>query len=373
MTATVADVIGIMKKAAPPHLAEDWDNCGLQIGQTNRPVKTVWVSLDPTPQVVAAACKNGVDLLVTHHPFLFRPIKTIDLNSISGSIIRMAVKHDLSIYTAHTNLDSAAGGVNDILAGKIGLKKTVALKGAGKNLCKLSIFVPVRHERQVLNAIFETDAGKIGDYSNCTFRSGGKGTFKPGITSKPHIGEPGETAEADEVRIETVARRSDITGIIKHIRKNHPYETMAYDVYPLEEIGDGQTEGLGRIGEFEKSVRLRELVASIKNNLGLSHATYAGDPALELKRAAICSGSGSGMLGLFFQSNADVFISGDLRYHDARDVEDRGRGLIDIGHFASEHPVVEALAGHLNKALSDRNLNIAVKACDLEKNPFNTV
>jgi len=275
---TVSDIIKVLDSVAPQALAEAWDNVGLQVGDPERTVKNIWIALDPTYQVVNAACRQKVDLLITHHPLLFKPLQSLNFRTPVGSIIDLAVRHHLAIFAAHTNLDSALGGINDILAGRIGLYDLKPLVRA--------------HERQ---------------------------------------------------RIEK-------------------------DVDPL--VTADQGVGIGRIGLLESAVDLKTLANEIKNKLKLRYLKLSGDPALPVKKVAICSGSGGSLLADFFASGAQVFISGDLRYHDARDVEASNLGLIDIGHFASEHLIVGVLAEKLAGIFADLKMNPTVKACDIEKDPF---
>ena len=275
---TVSDIIKVLDSIAPPALAETWDNIGLQVGDSRRTVKNVWIALDPTYQVVNAACRQKVDLLITHHPLIFKPLQSIDFRTPVGSIIDLAVRHHLAIFTAHTNLDSAMGGINDILAGRIGLYDLKPL---------------------------------------AEFQSGNR---------------------------------------------------VRYDDNPLAAAHQGA--GIGRVGFLESALDLKSLARKIKNRLKLRYLKLSGDPALPVKKVAICSGSGSGLLADFFASGAQVFITGDLRYHDARNVEASNLGLIDIGHFASEQLIVDVLAEKLAGLMAESKMNPVIKACDIEKDPF---
>lgn len=371
MPATLSDIINIIEKIAPPELAETWDNVGLQIGDQEREVHKVWVALDPLPQVVSAACEQGVDLLVTHHPLIFRPLARIDTGTPLGAIIRQAAASRLAIYSAHTNLDSAAGGLNDLLASRIGLNRIAALSQTEQtDACKLVVFVPPDYEQQFLKALFETPAGSIGAYSCCSFRCSGRGTFRAEAGAKPFSGQIGSISQVDEVRIETVVDRADIQNVVAHLRKHHPYETMAYDVYPL--VAREVKPGPGRIGDLEVPMELEAFARNVKALLGLKTIKYAGRANLPVERVAVCSGSGAALLDHFFKSTAAVFVSGDMRYHDARAVESADRGLIDIGHFQSEYIVVEELAQRLRTEMKARKLNVAVEASRMEVDPFCT-
>lgn len=370
MTWRLSDVIQKMEAIAPSHLSASWDNTGLQIGQPDWQIKTIWLALDPLPSVIQAACESGTDLLITHHPLIFRPLTRLDFSTPIGASIQAAIQHRLAVYAAHTNLDSAAGGVNDVLCDCFNLKNIEILAPYEESeRCKLVVFVPAGSddEKAVLQALFETAAGRIGAYSCCSFRSSGTGTFKPEETADPYIGEKNSLSEVDEIRLETVVSKKDLADVIAHVRARHPYETMAYDVYPILTAGSG--DGSGRVGELPRQTSLGKLASRIKKDLQLNAIRIAGRSDLSVKRVAVCSGSGSSFLNDFISSSADVFISGDLHYHDARAVEEADRGLIDVGHFASEHLMLDTLAARLQSQFEKTDgLNIMV--CDLEKDPF---
>jgi dinuclear metal center YbgI/SA1388 family protein len=283
MTATVADIIKVMETVAPLRLAEEWDNVGLQVGQLDWPVRSIWVALDPLYDVVDGACRNGVNLLITHHPLIFNPLRCINFKTPVGAVIQAAAGHKLAIFAAHTNFDSAADGINDALAFRIGLADLEVLK-----------------------------------------------------------------------------------------RGDHPDEDSAAEFYPLLTPATDymQKQGLGRVGELEETMELLPLALSIKKKLGLKNIKIAGKPDLPVRRVAVCSGSGSGLMKDFFSSGAQVFISGDLRYHDAREVEALNLGLIDMGHFASEYLAIEILAKRLDKILAADGKDVKVEACRLENDPF---
>ena len=369
MKANVADIIAMMNTIAPPDLAEEWDNVGLQVGLAEWNVHKIWIALDPTPQVMAAACDSGVDLLITHHPLIFKPLKAVDLNTAAGSIIHRAIQSRTAVFTAHTNLDAVSGGVNDVLAERIGLKNTTILEEtAGAEKLKLVVYVPEKYEQEIFRAFTECGAGVIGEYSECTFRSRGRGSFRPGAKAVPFSGDTGEINSVEEVRMEALVEKRDIDATIALLKSRHPYETMAYDVYPL--VTAESRHGLGRIGELEKDMCLKDLCVLVRERLGLENLRAAGNPDLRVFKAAICSGSGSGLMSRFFSSGAQVYISGDLGYHDARDVESANLGLMDIGHFASENLIIEPVAKRLRRMAVDSKMDIIVEACMIDRDPF---
>ena len=366
---TVNDIIALMDQVAPPSLAQEWDNCGLQCGDGDWPVKQVMVALDPSPEVVSAACEKGVDLLITHHPLIFQPIKRLALDSPPGRLLDMAIRHRLAIFSAHTNLDSVRGGLNDRFAEKIGLKN-VTLLAAEKadNFVKLAVYVPEQSFQQVFDAILETDSGATGKYSGCTFRQKGLGTFLPGEDARPFIGQPGHLATVDEYKIEIRVAKHRIFETLAHIRAHHPYETMAYDIYP--QFPEPSDHGIGRVGELEAAMDIATLSEKIKKALTLSFIKVSGPGNMPVKKVAICTGSGGGLMTSFFASGADVYISGDLKFHDAKDAQARGLALIDVGHFASEIIMTDLVADRLAALVRAKDRDVRVDAFEGETDPF---
>ncbi|MBF0120560.1 MAG: Nif3-like dinuclear metal center hexameric protein [Desulfobacterales bacterium] len=369
MTVMVGDVIKLMEQIAPSSIAEEWDNTGLQVGQINWPVHNIWIALDATPQVVESACKENVSLLITHHPLIFKPLKNINFSDPIGRIIYLATLHKLAIFSAHTNLDIVSGGVNDVLANAIGLKNLKVLsKKIRDTHVKLVCYIPVEYEQKILDAIFEKGVGKIGDYTCCSFRNHGIGSFKPGEATNPFKGKSGEIFHADEIRLELVLSNYELNDVISAIKKIHPYETMAYDVYPIKSIDI--SNGIGRIGELHERMTLHSLAISIKEKLKLHHIKISGDLELNIEKVAVCSGSGSSLIKDFLKSDAQVYVSSDFKYHDARNIEDSKRGLIDIGHFASESLILKVLSEKLKNLLDKAEYGVFVKDIELEEDPF---
>ncbi len=369
MTATVAQFVRILDQMAPPRLAESWDNVGLQIGNRNWPVKKIWTALDPLPDVVARACENDVDLLVTHHPLFFKPVTHIDCDSPLGGIVEMALSRRLAIFSAHTNLDSVPGGVNDVLVGRMGLQSVRVLSGpADADMCKLAVFVPSNRVKTILDTLFAMDAGRMGNYSCCTFRSEGVGTFLPGPGASPAIGKTGALTEVQESRIEILVANDDLDAVVSALKKVHPYESMAYDAYPLT-VRDHQA-GLGRVGELASPLPLDAFAAKLKAALNLPVVKMVGKADMRVETVAVCSGSGASLLRAALATGAQAYVSGDLGYHTARDAQQAGIGLIDVGHFGSEHLVVDVLAALIRDAIEEAGISAIVEAADMEADPF---
>jgi dinuclear metal center YbgI/SA1388 family protein len=369
MTATVAQLTGILDRLAPPRLAAAWDNVGLQVGSRNWPVNKVWTALDPLPEVVAAACETGVDLLVTHHPLFFKPVKRIDCASALGRVVEMAVSRQLAIFCAHTNLDSVAGGLNDVLAQRMELQRIRVLdEPTDRHQCKLVVFAPATHVKVILDTLFELDAGRIGNYSCCSFRSEGVGTFLPGDGARPAVGQTGALSEVQEHRIEIVVNPDSLHGLIDALRQVHPYETMAFDVYPL--AGRDQINGLGRVGRLAAAIPLNALSKKLKTAFNLDTVKIVGRGDMPVENVAVCTGSGSSLLQAAIAAGAQAYVSGDLGYHTARDAQQAGIGLIDIGHFGSEHIIVDVLAASMREAIAAAGLSVVVEASEMETDPF---
>lgn len=369
MTATVSQLMRIIDRLAPPRLAESWDNVGLQIGNRNWPVKKIWTALDPLPEVVTMACENEVDLLVTHHPLFFKPVNCIDCESPLGRIAEMALSRQLAIFCAHTNLDSVPGGVNDVLAARMGLQQLRVLGSpVNANLSKLVVFAPAAHVQRLLNTLFVLGAGQIGNYSGCSFRCEGVGTFLPGADASPALGNTGVMNEVQENRIEILASNDDVDRLVDGLKQVHPYETMAYDVYPLA-ARDHQT-GLGRVGKLVSPLSLGAFSEKLKLALNLTTVKVSGQADMPVETVAVCSGSGSSLLKAAIASGAQAYVSGDLGHHTARDAQQAGIGLIDVGHFGSEHIIVDVLATSIREAIEAAGISAVVEANDMETDPF---
>ena len=369
MVPNVSQINRLLATIAPPHLAEEWDNVGMQVGRGSWKVNTIWVALDPLPEIVGAACSQNVDMLVTHHPLVFKPLSSIDFDSPTGGIIELAVQHRLAITTVHTNLDAAPGGLNDMAADRLSIRHRKPLvPGREKASCKIVFFAPKDVETAIVDALSSTAAGRIGAYTGCSFRSDGTGTFIPGEGASPRTGAPGKMNHVAESRIEAVVDAGAVAETVAAVRAVHPYETMAYDVYPLHAQPDGA--GFGRIGELDPPRLLGELVENIAVSFGIGGIKYVGDPKQMVRTAAVCTGSGSSLVHAFLASGADVYISGDIRYHDAREVEMQGKALIDIGHFGSEHIVADGLADRVAEEARRLGYQVHVEACRQERDPF---
>ncbi|NOY70071.1 MAG: Nif3-like dinuclear metal center hexameric protein [Deltaproteobacteria bacterium] len=367
--ARVLDIIELMENVAPAALAEDWDNPGLQVGWPDAEVRHVFVALDPSLAVVSAACAAGADMLICHHPLIFSSIKKFDFTTPAGRIIEKAVLSGLSIFAAHTNLDSVSGGLNDLLAGIIGVFKTRPLMpGQSEQEYKLVFFVPESHTDIMISELTALPTGIIGNYRGCFFSVAGTGRFIPHEGAHPYSGHVGEASQVPEFRVETRVCGRHLKEVMDKIQDIHPYETVAIDVYPV--LSGKTRHGIGRVGRLPAPIDLAGLARKIKTSLRLKSVRVSGPQDLNVSHVALCTGSGSSLLKSFFSSNAQVFISGDLKYHDAMDVMARGRALIDVGHFASEHIIVSELKKRLEHEAVESRLDVRFTAWDGEADPF---
>ena len=369
MTATIEDMIYIMEGLAPPNLAEKWDNIGLQVGQKDWIVKSIWIALDPLLEVVEAACQAQIDLLITHHPLIFNPLKSIDFDSPVGQIIKLASENRLSIYAAHTNLDSVSGGMNDIFAGRLGMRNLrPLLRGGAETLFKLVVYVPSELEPTLLSALFDARTGVLDDYQRYTFRTRGTASLLSSQVENKINRRSGLRGEGEEVRIESVVSTNELSGLEDRLKSIHPAENIKYEMFPLFQPETRQ--GIGRCGDLPNQTDLKSLVVQVKRNFGLKTVRMVGEPDLTIQKVAVCTGSGGGLVSHFLASKAEAFISGDIKYHEAREVQAAQKGLIDIGHFASEHIIVPELTEQLRAAIAFKNLEVSVFPCPIERDPF---
>ena len=365
----VADIVGIINKIAPPELAESWDNPGLQIGDPAAEVTRVMVALDPTPDVIDSAIAASCQLLVTHHPLIFKPLKSISAANPLGSSIQKAIKGGVSIVTLHTNYDIANGGLNDVLASKIGLSDYVPLRiTSSAELVKLVVFVPVDHLDQVRSALFPFAASQ-GNYLNCSFAAGGTGTFTPQEGAEPFSGTVGVLSRVPEERLELLIAAAQMSRAVKALLAAHPYEEPAFDLYPL--INKGAQRGLGRIGRLSEPLPLSEYAGRLRRVLSAPALRYVGDPSAMIAKVALCSGSGASLLRDAVRGGADVLVTGDVKYHEARDAEDSGLALIDAGHYPTEIIMVHEMAARLVQIFDATGYaECAVEECRAEADPF---
>ena len=357
-------VMDAMERIAPRRLAEDWDNPGLLLGSPAQEVSRIFVCLDVDEAAVDAAVRQGADMIVSHHPLIFRAMKQLRTDLPLGRLLQRLMEHHIAVYAAHTNLDIAVGGVNDVLAGLLGLQALGPLSvTAEEELIKLAVYVPEEYAERVRTAITEAGAGCIGRYSCCTFRVAGEGTFLPAEGTRPFIGEPGRLERVAEVRIETILPAAMEKRGLRAMLRAHPYGEAAYDLYPLK--NKGEISSLGRIGLLPETVDVQSFAQKVCAALPASHVRLVAAGDRKVKKVALCSGSGAEFISRAAFLGADVYVTGDVKYHDAQQAIAKGMHVIDAGHFATEYPVVPVLARRLAAELEGVRGDIAV-ACDTQ-------
>lgn len=369
MTVKCQTITSLVEKLAPRKLAEEWDNVGLLVGNPAGEINGVMLTLDVTPEVIREAVTLGANLIISHHPLLFKPLKNVREDSPQGRLVSDIIRNGLHIYCAHTNLDSATEGVNQILAQKLGLTDIEVLNpDKPEKIYKLVVFIPDTHLDEVRDAITAAGAGWIGNYSDCTFSTPGTGTFKASGSCNPFIGKAGILEKASEIKLETVIKENQIDRVVRAMLKAHPYEEVAYDVYPL--ANDAGRLGLGRIGRLEKPLVLREFMDRVKSSLNVPVIRYGGDTEIIVKKIAVCGGSGAGLIHRAIFAGADVLVTGDLKYHEAQDALTLGLAFVDAGHYATEAPVIAALDEYLKRVLVSEGISVPVFVSTSSKDSF---
>ena len=345
----VSDIMRVMESIAPARLAEPWDRIGLQVGNAEADAGTLLVGMTPTLPLLAEAVELNARMIICHHPLLFKPLTSLTDSSPAERITAGLVRHGIAFFAAHTNYDVAPGGVNDALAELIGLTQVQPLSYANSRLAKIVVFVPEEALEKVADAICAAGAGHIGAYSHCTFRIPGTGTFLPLEGAQPYIGEKGKLEKVAEIRIESIVPEELVPGVVEAIRKSHPYEEPAFDVYQL--ANERREAGLGRWGIIAKPLPAAEFLAAVARTLDLDCIHYVGDGGRTVSRIAVVGGAGGDYLKDAIARKCDVLITGDVRHHVHLEAADRGIILADAGHAQTEWPGVIALHKRLAKLL----------------------
>lgn len=368
MLANGQTVIQFVEQLAPKALAMEGDKIGLQLGTLQKPVKKVMVALDVLENVVDEAIEQGVDLIIAHHAIIYRPLKHLRTDLAAGRLYEKLIKHDIAVYTTHTNLDVAVGGMNDWLAEELQLQDVEVLDVTYQDdWKKLVVFVPLSHRDAVFQAISAAGAGWVGNYSHCSFQLTGTGTFLPQDGTNPFIGESGKLEKVEEVRIETVIPASKQSAVLKAMKTAHPYEEAAYDIYPLDLPGKGL--GVGRIGKLAEPMKLRDLTLLVKERFHLQGVRVVGELDDLVRKVAIVGGDGNSFVEKALFRGADVFLTGDIYYHTAHDAIADGLKLIDAGHNI-EKIMKQKLAAYLTKRLQENRYATEVVASAVHTDPF---
>lgn len=330
---TIGEIIAHLDQFAPPLYQEPYDNSGLLTGSPTWPAHKALIALDCTEPVVEEAIREGANLIIAHHPILFKSLKRLTGKTFVERTLIKAIRHDIAIFAMHTNLDNVRTGVSQRMAQTLGLDQIRVLQPARQTLQKLTTFVPLADTERVLSALHEAGAGQIGKYSACSFRVEGTGTFRPGDSAEPAIGKRGQLEQVNEHRIEVIFPTPARNAVMAALRGAHPYEEVAYYLQTLE--NENQDVGSGVIGEFEKEMPTSEVLLLLKEKFHAACVRHTAIVKPRVRTLALCGGAGSFLLPRAIQAGADLFISADFKYHEFFDADGQIT-VADIGHYESE-------------------------------------
>lgn len=370
-TASVADVCEAMERIAPSHLAQEWDNVGLLLGDRRAAARRAMLCIDLTHAVATEALRKRCDVLVAYHPPIFKPIKRLTSPNLDvQDVVLLCARSGMAVYSPHTALDAAEGGTNDVLAQLCGLKEVQCIEAGGNEEgrnCKVVVFVPADVVERVADAMFTAGAGWIGDYERCSFRIPGTGTFRGGKSTHPAVGVTGRCETVDEIRLEAIAPRRRLYEVVAALRGAHPYEEPAFDIYPLiEERGPG----IGRHGPLPRAVTLAVMARKLARATGAAGVQWIGDGDHVVSHAVICAGA-AGTLPFGIPLGGDhVVVTGEMRHHDALALLRRGGSAIALGHWSSERPVLAPLAAAIKTKLPALDVLISKADCDPFTSPW---
>jgi dinuclear metal center YbgI/SA1388 family protein len=360
---TIKELTDYLEKIAPLSYQEDYDNCGLIVGDANAEITSVLVSLDVTLEVVEEAITKKSNLVIAHHPLIFKGLKKLNgKNYIEKSVIK-AIKNDIAVYAIHTNLDNVTNGVNFKIAEKLNLQNVSILKPKSGTLMKLTVFCPKENTPKLQDAFYAAGAGEIGNYSNCSFKSTGIGSFKPNSVATPVIGQNNKYEEVEENRIEVVFPAYLEGKILDAMRKNHMYEEVAYYLHKIENQNQGV--GSGAIGNLPEAMTKSEFLAHLKNSMNLNVIRFVDTKAEKIKKVAVCGGVGSFLLADAKRLGADAFVTADYKYHEFFDAENQIM-IADIGHFESEVYTKDLIVEIISKKFT----NFASYLSEIDTNPI---
>ncbi len=359
----INDIIAAIEAFAPPVYQESYDNCGLQVGNTEDEVSGVLISLDVTEAIVEEAMARGCNMVVSHHPLIFSGLKKISGRNYVERVVKLAIKNDINIYAAHTNLDNVAAGVNAKIAQKLGLVNTLVLVPKTNTLSKLYTYAPASVADKLRDALFAAGAGHIGLYKECSFNTNGMGTFRADARANPAIGEAGgDRIWENEVKIEVIVEKHKEGAVMQALFKNHIYEEVAYELIPLP--NPNQQIGSGMVGNLATPVDELDFLQLVKDVMKAGCIRHTAMMGKKISRVAVCGGSGSFLLNDAIKAKADIFITADYKYHQFFDAENKII-IADIGHYESEQFTSEIFQEILNKKYP----NFAFLLSNLTTNP----
>lgn len=346
---TVGELTKYLEDWAPPGIAWSRDNVGLQIGSRENKIQNILLCLELNNEVLDEALNKKCNLIISHHPLIFNPIKKIDTSKNSpGKLLERIIKNDITIYSAHTNLDFTKGGVSFELAKTLGLKNIRVLKELDEEQFKVSVFVPEKNLDKVAEAAFNAGAGIIGEYKNCSFRIQGEGTFWGSDSSNPAVGGKNKFEKVKEIRLEFVVDSWNLNKVVNSVINSHPYEEPAYDIVPLR--NKNKNYGEGAIGELEHALNEKDFLRHVKNKLNSDSLRYCEGLSKKIKTVAVCGGTGSDLTGTALNNNADAFITADVKYHTFQDYEKKIL-LVDAGHYETEIHSLKAVKNKIEEEI----------------------
>lgn len=358
----IKDLVRFLNTVAPYSLQENYDNSGLITGYPEADITGVLVSLDCTESVIEEAIERGCNVVLSHHPIVFKGLKSLTgKNYVERTVIK-AIQNNISILSCHTNLDNIIDGVNGKIANKIGLINRQILLPKTGSLKKLSFFVPETHLEAVSRAVHEAGAGQVGNYRDCAFRTQGKGTYTPGENAKPFIGTVQQPSIEEEVKVEVLVPETAVACVMTALRNSHPYEEVAYFLHPLDNLHQGL--GAGLVGELEVPMETEAFLDHLKKTMELSVIKHTSLIHKNIRKIALCGGAGSFLTGAAIKSGAEVFISADFKYHEFFDAEERII-IADIGHYESEKYTIDLLI----ELISNNFTNFALHYTKRNTNP----
>ncbi len=368
----IKDIAEQIEKIVPLNLAQDWDNVGLLIGDGQKNVKNILLTIDVTNDVVTEAKQLKADLIVSYHPVIWEGLKKIT-SEARGSIVLELIASGIAVFSIHTALDAATGGVNDGLAEIIGIEDgkpigDYVVNPASDNAqhglrhYKLVVFVPVKSLAAVSNSVFAAGAGAIGNYSHCGFGAEGTGTFLPLEGARPAVGKKGKVEKVTEIRFETIVPAEKLDEVVTAMKKAHPYETPAFDIIKLYDSGN--KFGLGRIGRLAKPLRIEQIIERIKKYTGAQAVGLIGKEKRLVKTAAVCAGSCGKLINLVIAAKTDLYLTGELKHHQALAAQEAGLTCICLSHTVSERFILKKFAKQLQKLLKSVTIRISKKDAD---------
>lgn len=352
----IHDITSVIEELAPLSLQENYDNAGLLIGDPLTKVKGALITLDVTEAVIDEAITLGCNLIISHHPIIFKGIKRLTGQNEVQRCVARAIRNNIAIYAAHTNLDNVVSGVNGKIAEKFELTQCRILAPVSDSLCKIATFVPKLMVQKVRDALFDAGAGSIGNYDSCSFNSEGYGSFKAGENSNPYVGQLQKIHYEPEVKIEVIVPKFKLSNVIKALKDAHPYEEPAYDCIPL--LNNWDHTGAGIIGNLPVQTDIHNFLYKIKDVFQIPFIKHTAIVNQTVQRVAICGGSGSFLIRDAINANADVFITADIKYHEFMDADNK-LVIVDAGHFETEQYTKELMYDIISKKFPTFALHIS--------------